>query len=324
MSVDPSGDRIAPPGMHDAASAPSVAAVRITIAGATGLIGTALVERLRANGHQVVRLVRTTPSDAGDVRWDPSNGTLPSAAIDGVDAVVNLAGAGIGDHRWTDDYRRQLVDSRLRTTELLAGAIATAERRPPVFLSGSAVGWYGDRGDEQLDETSAPGSGFLADLCVRWEAATEAASAAGTRVAHLRTGIVLSAAGGALRKQLPLFKVGLGGTFGSGRQWQSWIDIDDHVAAVEHLLTADVSGAVNLTAPNPVTNATFADVLGSVLRRPTFVPIPSFGPRLLLGRELADALLFTGQRVLPARLEASGFEFAHPDLAGALRHLLHR
>lgn len=288
------------------------------------------MQRLRDHGHQVVRLVRGTPAASSDastsIPWDPAAGRLPREAIDGVDAVVNLAGAGIGDHRWTDDYRRELLDSRLRTTDLLATTMAEAASPPAVFLSGSAIGWYGDRGDEVLDESASPGTGFLADLCVRWEAATSPASDAGVRVAHLRTGIVLSRQGGALKKQLPLFRLGLGGKFGSGRQWQSWISIDDQVAAIEHLLTndlaGDLAGPVNLTAPEPVTNAMFTKVLGSVLHRPTIVPIPSFAPKLVLGAELAGTVLFTGQRVLPSRLLASGFQFAHPQLEGALRHLL--
>jgi uncharacterized protein (TIGR01777 family) len=303
--------------------------MRITIAGSSGLIGTALVRTLLDHGHQVIRLVRGDAApDGGEqnnrVRWDPAAGVLPSEALEGVDAVVNLAGAGIGDHRWTDAYKQQLVDSRLDTTRLLAESIAGASAPPAVFLSGSAVGWYGDRGDEALDETATPGTGFLADLCRQWEAATAAASLAGARVVHLRTGIVLSGSGGALKKQLPLFKLGLGGKFGSGRQWQSWISITDHIAAVEHLLTADLSGPVNLTAPEPVTNAAFTKALGAVLHRPTLLTIPAFGPRLLLGGELANALLFTGQRVVPSALVASGFQFAHPTIEPALRAVLSR
>ncbi len=302
--------------------------MRIVISGSTGLIGTALVEHLRGAGHQVVRLVRRPPAhgSAGvtDVQWDPAAGTLPASAIDGADAVINLSGAGIGDHRWTDDYRRELLDSRLHATELLAATIAAAESKPSVFLSGSAIGWYGDRGDEQLDEQSARGNGFLSDLCRQWEDATGAADTAGVRVAHLRTGIVLTAAGGALKKQLPLFKLGLGGKFGNGRQWQSWISLPDEVGAITHLLSSDDRGAVNLTAPNPVTNAEFTSTLGSVLHRPTVLPIPSFGPKLLLGGALAEALLFTGQRVLPTVLTASGYAFQHPTLDGALRAALAR
>ena len=306
----------------------SVHHVRITISGSSGLIGSALVQRLHDSGHQVIRLVRGTPqptaTPGSSIRWDPSADVLPNEAIEGVDAVINLSGAGIGDHRWTPEYKTELLQSRLRTTGLLARSIAAATAPPAVFLSGSAIGWYGDRGDESLDETSAPGTGFLADVCVQWEAATDPAQSSPVRIVHLRTGIVLSGAGGALKKQLPLFKFGLGGKFGTGRQWQSWISIDDYVSALQFLLIEPLSGAVNLTAPHPVTNAAFTDVLGTVLHRPTVLPIPSFGPKLLLGAELAQALLYTGQRVMPERLVASGFTFAQPELEGALRSLLGR
>lgn len=295
--------------------------MRIVISGSSGLIGTALVSHLRDDGHDVVRLVRR-PAGAGEATWDPSTGTLDRAVIDGADAVVNLAGAGIGDKRWTADYKAQLLSSRLDTTSLLSSTIAACASRPSVFLSGSAIGFYGARGDEALDETAAPGTDFLADLVVQWEAATAPAEAAGTRVAHLRTGIVLAKQGGALKKQLPLFKFGLGGRFGSGRQYQSWIGLEDEVRAIVFLLTAPVSGPVNLTAPNPVTNAEFTKVLASVLHRPAFLPIPSFGPKLLLGSELVEHLLLTGQRVVPGVLQRAGFEFRHPELAGALEAIL--
>lgn len=297
---------------------------RIVVAGASGLIGSALVATLQQQGHAVVRLVRRPAQGTDEISWDPVGGTLDPGALDGVGAVVNLSGAGIGDHRWTDAYKRELVQSRLAATGLLARTIAGSSTRPPVLLSGSAIGAYGARGDEELTEASALGTDFLADLCRQWEAATAPAAEAGVRVAHLRTGIVLSAAGGALKKQLPLFKLGLGGRFGSGRQWQSWISIDDEVAAIAHLLDADVEGPVNLTAPAPVTNREFTRRLADVLHRPAVLPIPSFGPKLLLGGELADALLFTGQRVLPAKLEASGYRFRHASLDAALRAVLGR
>ncbi len=249
----------------------------------------------------------------------PASGRLDPAALAGVDAVVNLAGAGIGDHRWTDDYKRRVRESRTVGTRALAEAIAASDEGPKVLLSGSAVGYYGDRGDEVLDETSAPGDGFLASVARDWEAATAPADAAGARVVHLRTGIVLAEEGGALAKMLPLFKLGLGGRFGSGRQWMSWISIDDEAEAIIHLLTSDVAGPVNLTAPEPVTNAQLADTIGDVLRRPTVVPVPSFGPKLLLGGERAGALLLEGQRVLPRVLQADGYEFTHPTLERALR-----
>jgi uncharacterized protein (TIGR01777 family) len=295
--------------------------MRIAVTGATGLVGSALMPHLRELDHDVIRVVRGTTSGT-DISWDPARGRLDPHAFDGVDAVIHLAGAGIGDHRWTDDYKRQLLESRTIGTRLVADAIASATDGPSVLLSGSAIGFYGARGDEELDESSPAGSGFLSDLCVQWEAATSSAEAAGTRVVHLRTGIVLSAKGGALKKQLPLFKLGLGNKMGSGQQWQSWISIDDEVGAITHLLTSSASGPVNLTAPAPVTNAEFAAALGEALHRPTFLPIPKFGPKLLLGGELADNLLFEGQKVLPRVLEADGYDFRHPDLAGALATIL--
>ena len=244
--------------------------------------------------------------------------------IDGADAVIHLAGAGIGDKRWTSAYKREVLESRTLSTALLARTIASAANKPKVFLSGSAIGYYGARGDERLTEGGSLGSGFLADVCRDWEAAAAPAQAAGVRTVFLRTGIVLSPRGGALKKLLPLFRLGVGGRFGNGKQWQSWISITDELNAIEYLLTANVEGAVNLTAPEPVTNAEFTKVLARVLKRPALFPVPAFGPRILLGGELADALLFTGQRVVPERLEASGYRFAHRDLESALRALLHK
>ncbi|MFZ4720612.1 MAG: TIGR01777 family oxidoreductase [Ilumatobacteraceae bacterium] len=298
--------------------------MRVIISGASGLIGTALSNELRAQGHDVVALVRRAASGPGEMRWDPARGDLSAEALAGADAVVNLAGAGIGDRRWTDEYKRELVDSRVKGTTLLAEKIAECSQRPGVLLSGSAIGFYGATDDTELTESSPAGTDFLADLCVQWEASTAAAEAAGTRVAHLRTGIVLAKEGGALKKMLPLFKLGAGGRFGKGSQWQSWISLPDEVGAIVHLLTAPVSGPVNLTGPTPVTNSQFAKTLGTVLHRPSVVPVPSFGPKLLLGGELADALLFTGQRVLPAALQSSGYSFAHPTLEQALRAVLGR
>jgi uncharacterized protein (TIGR01777 family) len=295
--------------------------MRVAITGATGLVGSALVPHLGELGHEVVRVVRGHASGT-DISWNPADGQIDPRAFDGIDAVVHLAGAGIGDHRWTDDYKRELLQSRVRGTTLVAETIAAATNGPATLLSGSAIGFYGARGDEELDERSAAGSGFLSDLCEQWEAATAPAESAGARVVHLRTGIVLSEKGGALKKQLPLFKLGLGNKMGSGRQWQSWISIDDEVGAIAHLLTSDLSGPVNLTAPTPVTNATFADELGAALHRPTFLPIPKFGPKLLLGGELADNLLFEGQKVLPRALNGDGYPFVHPELADALRAML--
>jgi len=307
--------------------------MRIAITGASGLIGTALSRRLRDDGHEVVPVVRRAPR-ANEIGWSIAENRIDDGAFDGIDAVVHLAGAGIGDHRWTDEYKREIIQSRTVGTALVADAISAAvsasasgsssgsANGPKVLLSGSAIGYYGASLDTTFDEQSPAGTGFLADVCEAWEAAAAPATGADVRVAYLRTGIVLSNEGGALKKQLPLFKFGLGGKMGSGDQWQSWIHIDDEVAAIVHLLTGDVSGPVNLTAPNPVTNAEFTDTLGDVLGRPTFLPIPKFGPKLVLGGELADNLLFSGQKVVPTVLDGAGFTFAHPTLDGALRDLL--
>ncbi|MEN9746785.1 MAG: hypothetical protein RL729_1257 [Actinomycetota bacterium] len=295
--------------------------MKIVVSGASGLIGTQLVAKLSQSGHEVIRLVRRSPK-SGEIQWNPKSGTLDAAALEGADAVIHLSGAGIGDKRWTTGYRKEILDSRTDTTALLAKTIASLSRKPSVFLSGSAIGIYGARNDEQLTEVSTHGTGFLAEVCEQWEAAAKPAVDAGVRTVYLRTGIVLSPKGGALKKLLPLFKLGVGGKFGNGKQWQSWISIDDEIGAIEYLLTANVSGAVNLTAPNPVTNAEFTKVLASVLKRPAIVPVPTFAPKILLGGELADALLFTGQRVIPAALNASGYTFKHTTLESALRSLL--
>jgi uncharacterized protein (TIGR01777 family) len=247
---------------------------------------------------------------------------MAASAFDGVDAVVHLAGAGIGDKRWTNDYKMEILESRTNGTALLAKTMAGLANKPQVFISGSAIGIYGARADEELSESASIGSGFLADVCRDWEDAAAPASQAGIRTVLIRTGIVLSPDGGALKKQLPLFKLGLGGKFGNGKQWQSWISITDEVNAIVHLLTSSLSGPVNLTAPAPVTNSEFTRVLSKVVSRPAILPIPSFGPKLLLGGELADALLFTGQRVTPNALLADGFVFSHPTLDTALRALL--
>jgi uncharacterized protein (TIGR01777 family) len=277
--------------------------MEIAITGSHGLIGSTLASALRTEGHTIRPLPRTGPFDLG-----------------GVDAVVNLAGEPIGAKRWNPEQKRKILESRRDVTTQVAEAVA--RDGVPVLLSGSAIGFYGDRGDDILTEDSAAGAGFLPEVCLAWEAATRAAADAGARVVHLRTGIVLTPRGGALQKLLPLFRLGVGGRMGSGKQWMSWIALEDEVAAIAHLLTADVSGPVNLTAPNPARNATLAKTLGRVLGRPAIVPTPAFGPRLVLGRELADTLLNDSQRVLPARLETSGVAFAQPQLEGALRSLL--
>jgi len=297
--------------------------MKIVVSGASGLIGKPLVADLRNSGHEVTQLVRRPPGN-GEKQWNPGTGQLDVAAIDGVDAVIHLSGAGIGDRRWTGKYKEELLQSRTKSTALLATTISKCAKKPGVFLSGSAIGIYGPRGDEELTEQSSAGSSFLAEICRQWEAAARPAADAGVRTVFLRTGIVLTPSGGALKKQLPLFKFGLGGKFGNGKQWQSWISLDDEISAIKHLLSANVSGAVNLTAPNPVTNAEFTRTLARTLRRPAILPIPKFGPKLLLGGELAEALLFTGQRVMPAALQRSGFAFQHSTLDVALRALLNK
>jgi uncharacterized protein (TIGR01777 family) len=296
--------------------------MEIAVTGASGFLGSRLVGELVAGGHGVRRLVRRLPGADDEVRWDPEAGTVDSAGLAGVDAVIHLAGEGIAEHRWSPAQKRKILDSRVRGTTVLAEALAALAPRPAVLLSGSAVGIYGDRGDEVLTESSTAGTGFLAEVCLGWEAATAAAGAAGIRVAHLRTGIALDPGGAALAKLLPLFRFGLGGPIGSGRQWWPWIAADDWVAAVIHLLTAEVSGPVNLTAPEPVTNATFARALGRAMHRPARLPTPLLGPSLLLGRELAAALLGDSLRVVPEQLVESGFRFRHPGIDEALRSLL--
>jgi uncharacterized protein (TIGR01777 family) len=295
--------------------------MRIAITGASGLIGTALSRQLTDDGHDVVRVVRRAPSD-NEIGWSVTEGRIDDGAFNGIDAVVHLAGAGIADKRWTDSYKKVLLESRTVGTALVAQAVNDAEDPPSVLLSGSAIGIYGSSDTETFTETSAAGSGFLAEICEAWESSAAPAQSDRTRVALLRTGIVMSTEGGALKKQLPVFKMMLGGKMGSGTQWQSWIHIDDEVGAIIHLLNSTLAGPVNLTAPNPVTNAEFTKSLGGAVGRPTFMPIPKFGPKLVLGGELADNLLFSGQKVLPAALEADGFTFQHPTLDGALSNLL--
>ena len=291
--------------------------MKIAVTGSSGLIGSALVGRLRGDGHTVVPVVRRTPRP-GEVRWDPAAGLLNPADLEGVDALVNLAGEGIGDHRWNDEHKQRVVDSRVTGTGLLAETIAGLDP-VPAFLTGSAIGYYGNRGDTELTEESGPGTGFLADVCRRWEAAATPAERAGSRVAYLRTGVVLSAHGGALKKQLPLFKLGVGGRIGSGRQFFSWITLNDAVGAIVFVLTAGLSGAVNVTAPEPVTNADFTAAMGRALHRPTVVPVPAAALKVALGSEMASEMVLAGQRVLPAVLQRAGYTFAHPNIDSALR-----
>ncbi len=291
--------------------------MRIAITGATGFIGTPLVARLREVGHTVLeigRAKRTGPQP--DIMWDAST-QLDGARLEGVDAVVHLAGENLAQ-RWTDDAKREIRASRVQGTTLISRTLAGLTHKPAVLVSMSATGIYGDRGDAALDEDSALGDGFLPDTAKAWEASADAARAAGIRVVHPRLGVVLNPEGGALGKMLPIFSLGLGGKIGSGRQWMSWIARTDVLRALEYLLTAPLDGAVNLTAPAPVTNAEFTDVLGKVLHRPTIAPVPEFAIKLLYG-EMGEATVIEGQRVLPAKLERAGFSFEYPSLEGALR-----
>lgn len=296
--------------------------MEIAITGASGFIGTALVRSLEADGHTVIPVVRRASAGRA-IRWDPAAGTIDAAALEGLDAVVHLAGEGIASGRWTEAQRARIRDSRSQGTRVLATALAGLEGPPPVLVSGSAIGIYGDRGDEVLTESSTPGSDFLAEVCTAWEAATAPAEAAGIRVAHLRTGIVLDPEGGALAKQLPIFRLGLGGRAGRGDQWMSWITLADEVRAIRFAIDHDVAGPLDLTAPAPATNRDFTAALGRALHRPTFLTIPSLVRHAPLGiGDLVGSLLFSSARVLPAKLEAAGFEFAHPDLDGALEAIL--
>lgn len=299
--------------------------MRVLLTGSSGLIGSALTRSLEADGHHVTRLVRRPPGGPSEVRWDPAAGSIDAARLEGHDAAVNLAGAGIGDRRWTAKHKAAIRDSRVQGTGLLARTLATLERPPAVLASGSAVGFYGNRGDEELTEESRPGTGFLAEVVREWEAATTPARAAGIRVATIRSGVVLSADGGALKRQLLPFRLGVGGRLGSGRQWLAWISLDDEVGAIRHVLTHDdLAGPVNATAPGPVTNAEFTRQLGRAVRRPTVLPTPTIALWALLGRELVADMLFASQRALPAALTASGYSFRHPAVDAALADILGR
>ncbi len=299
----------------------------IVISGASGLIGTALTESLIAHGHRPIALVRRVPrAGADEVEWNPSDGTIDAPSLEGVDAVVHLAGAGIGDKRWSDERKQVIRDSRTEGTALLAKTLADLNDKPEVLVSGSGIGFYGNRGNTELTEAAPSGSGFLAEVCVAWEAATSDAADAGIRTAHVRTSVVMSDRGGTLKKQLPLFKLGLGGRFGPGDQWLSWISLRDEVRAIEFLIDkasgGDISGPVNLCTPNPITNRTFTKTLGSILNRPTILPVPLFAPKLLFGSELVEELILASQRGVPSVLADAGFSFEDPDLEPALRRIL--
>jgi uncharacterized protein (TIGR01777 family) len=291
--------------------------MHVIVAGSHGLIGSALVEHLRSGGHEVRRLVRREPRGGGEIGWDPDTGRLEPTDLAGADAVVNLGGAGVGDRRWTEAYRRTILQSRTRPTALLARAMAQAPDGPRVLLQGSAVGYYGDRGDEVLTEASPRGTGFLADVVQAWEQATVAATEAGVRVAHLRTGIVMSRSGGSFGRLLPLLRLGVGGPLGDGRNQWPWITLVDQVRAIEHLLTAEVSGAVNLVGPDPRPQGEVVRAVARELHRPAVLPVPRLALRLAVG-EFADDIL-ASQRVVPEVLLASGFSFVHADVPTAAR-----
>jgi uncharacterized protein len=296
--------------------------MKVAIAGATGFIGTALTSHLSAAGHRVVRLVRRkADSSRGDVVWDPGRGVLDPAALDGVHAIVNLAGEPVSE-RWTAERKKRIRSSRVDGTGLIAKTLLAMERPPRVLVNASAIGVYGDRGEELLTERAAPGTGFLADVARAWEAAAAPVAERGIRTVLTRFGIVLGLAGGALEKMLPPFKIGAGGRLGNGRQWMSWVTLDDVVAAVDFALTSDrLSGPVNVVAPNPVTNTEFTQELGHAIHRPAVAAVPGFALRLAYG-EMGESVLLSSQRVVPEVLERAGFAFSHPVLRDALRFVL--
>ncbi|MEV0974105.1 TIGR01777 family oxidoreductase [Microtetraspora glauca] len=295
----------------------------IVVTGSSGFLGSALVSALRADGARVLRLVRREPEASDEEFWDPERDLLDPSVLEGAEAVVHLAGAGIADRRWTESYRRELVDSRIVGTHTLVEALGLLRSRPRVLLSASAIGYYGDTGDREVDESAPAGTGFLATLVRDWEEAAEPVEQEGIRLVRLRTGVVLSSRGGALAKVLPIFKIGAGAPLGSGRQYVSWISLPDWVDAVRFLISnADISGPVNLTAPEPVTNAEYTKAIGKALRRPTMpIPTPAFALRMALG-DFADEGVLTGQRVIPRRLLRAGHRFSHPTLTEALAAVL--
>ncbi|MER6465145.1 TIGR01777 family oxidoreductase [Streptomyces sp. NPDC001228] len=291
---------------------------RIAVAGASGLIGKALVDSLRADGHEVVRLVRRAADGPGEVCWDPEGQYVDTAGLAGCDAVVNLAGAGIGDRRWTDAYKRRIRDSRVLGTAALAKAVAALDEPPRVFVSGSAMGFYGETGDRAVDEDAPAGDGFLPSLCVEWEEAAAPAREAGVRTVFVRTGLVVARGGGAWGRLFPLFKAGLGGRLGDGRQYWSFIALHDEVAAIRFLLDTDgLEGPFNLTAPEPLTNREITAAMARVLRRPALFPVPAAALQGALGEMAGDVL--GSQRVMPKRLLESGFTFAFPGIEDAIR-----
>ncbi len=297
--------------------------MKIAVTGASGLIGSALVPHLRARGDEVLTLVRRAPERPGEVRWDPASGDVDLAGLAGTQAVIHLSGAGVGDHRWTDEYKQQILDSRVDSTRTIATAMAALNPLPTVLVSGSAMGYYGERGDEVLTESASAGEGFLADVVTAWEAAAEPASDAGIRVAFTRTSLVMSRHGGAFGKLLPLVRLGLGGPLGSGRQWWSWLTLEDDVRARAFVVdTPSVSGPVNFASPEPLRQRDVVAALGRAAHRPTLLPAPSFALRLALGEFAGDIL--TSARLAPDALTRAGFVFDHPDMASAATWVLQR
>jgi uncharacterized protein (TIGR01777 family) len=297
--------------------------MQVAITGSSGFIGGALQRALEMSGHEVLRIIRWGPDATDTIRWDPKAGAIDKEGLEGVDAIVHLAGESIGGGRWTESKKGYILDSRVLGTRLIATTAGALQRPPSVLVSGSAVGYYGDRRDEVLTEESPAGGGFLAGVVEQWEAAAEPAEEAGIRVPRVRSGIVLSPRGGALQRMLLPFKLGLGGRLGSGRQYWSWISLQDHLSAVLHLIESSrLSGPLNLTAPHPVTQGEFAKTLARVLGRPAVLPTPTLGLRAVFGAQMVEETLLWGQRAVPLRLQEDGFSFLHPDLEGALRAVL--
>jgi uncharacterized protein (TIGR01777 family) len=296
--------------------------MKVLISGSHGLVGSTLIKSLESDGQEVVRLVRHPPTGAPEIEWSPERYSIALARLEGFDAVIHLAGESIAEGRWNEEKKRRIRESRVKGTRLLSDSLANIKHPPKSFLCASAIGYYGNRGDEILTESSPPGDDFLAEVCVEWEKASEEAVQKGIRTVNLRFGIILDSKGGALAKMLPPFRMGVGGKIGAGRQWMSWIALDDVVGAIKRALTNEtLSGPVNFVAPNPVTNREFTKTLGKVLSRPTLFSIPAFGARLAFG-EMADALLLSSQRVEPERLKKAGYQFRYSELKGALRHVL--